>query len=82
MKTLQLRDAKATLSAVINAAQEGAPTTITRHGKPLAVVVSHDEWLRLNPEAKPDLVQHLLSMPDYEPEVFQRWPDQLRDVDL
>src|SRR5262244_473651 len=39
MKTLGLRDAKASLSAVIEAAERGEATTITKHGRPAAVVV-------------------------------------------
>ena len=34
MQTLQLRDAKASLSAVVASAQRGQPTIITRHGRP------------------------------------------------
>ncbi len=48
MHELQLRDAKATLSAVIDSARQGEPTVITRHGKPAAVVISFAEWERLS----------------------------------
>jgi antitoxin Phd len=47
MKELQLREAKTTLSAVVEAAQKGQPTTITKHGRPAAVVISHAEWTKL-----------------------------------
>jgi antitoxin Phd len=36
---IQLKDAKAKLSAVINQATRGKPSVITRHGKPEAVVL-------------------------------------------
>ena len=36
MKELQLREAKTTLSAVVEAAEHGEPTTITKHGRPAA----------------------------------------------
>jgi len=39
MKELQLREAKTTLSAVVEAAENGEPTTITKHGRPAAVVI-------------------------------------------
>jgi antitoxin Phd len=48
MKEIQLRDAKASLSAVIDEAMQGKPAVITRHGKRQAVIVSYDEWERLS----------------------------------
>ena len=48
MQEIQLRDAKATLSAVIDEAQRGEPSIITRHGRPAAVVLSFEEWQRLS----------------------------------
>jgi prevent-host-death family protein len=38
--------AKAHLSALIDRARDAGPQTITRHGRPMAVVVSADEWER------------------------------------
>jgi prevent-host-death family protein len=48
MREIQLRDAKASLSAVIDEAMSGKPAVITRHGKRQAVVVGYEEWERLN----------------------------------
>ncbi len=48
MHELQLRDAKATLSAVIDQARQGEPAIITRHGRREAVVLSFEEWQRLS----------------------------------
>ena len=48
MREIQLRDAKATLSAVIDDAVDGTPSLITRHGKPEAVLLSYAEWKRLS----------------------------------
>jgi prevent-host-death family protein len=48
MKEIQLRDAKASLSAVVDEAMRGEPAVITRHGKRQAVVVSYEEWERLS----------------------------------
>lgn len=47
MREIQLRDAKASLSAVVDEAMRGEPAVITRHGKRQAVVVSYEEWQRL-----------------------------------
>ena len=48
MQQIQLRDAKATLSAVVDQAVQGEPSVITRHGRPEAVVLSFAEWERLS----------------------------------
>jgi antitoxin Phd len=48
MREIQLRDAKANLSAVVDDAMQGKPAVITRHGKRQAVVVSYEEWQRLS----------------------------------
>ena len=48
MREIQLRDAKANLSAVVDEAMEGKPAVITRHGKRQAVVLSYEEWERLS----------------------------------
>lgn len=48
MREIQLRDAKASLSAVVDEAMQGKPAVITRHGKRQAVVVSYEEWERLS----------------------------------
>ena len=47
MREVELRDAKATLSAVIDSARKGEPSIITRHGRREAVVLSFEEWERL-----------------------------------
>ena len=48
MHEIQLRDAKATLSAVVDQARRGEPSIITRHGRPAAVVLGFEEWQRLS----------------------------------
>lgn len=48
MKEMQLREAKARFSAVVDAAEEGEPSVVTRHGKPAAVVIGFEEWKRLS----------------------------------
>ena len=44
LKEIQLRDAKATLSAVVDDAVHGEPCVITRHGRREAVLVGYEEW--------------------------------------
>ena len=48
MREIQLEDAKASLSAVVDEVMQGKPAVITRHGKRQAVVVSYEEWERLS----------------------------------
>jgi prevent-host-death family protein len=62
MKELQLREAKTTLSAVVDAAEKGRPTTITKHGRPAAVVISHAEWTKLKTRV-PSFADLLLAVP-------------------
>jgi prevent-host-death family protein len=61
MREIQLRDAKASLSAVVDEAMRGKPAVITRHGKRQAVVVSYDEWERLS--AVPSFGRLLMAAP-------------------
>jgi antitoxin Phd len=71
MKEIQLREAKATLSAVVEAAEKGEPTTITKRGRPAAVVVSHAEWMRLKAKV-PSFADLLLAVPPLDPEDLPR----------
>jgi len=48
MRKIQLRNAKASLSAVVEEAERGQPAIITRHGKPKAVILGFAEWQRLS----------------------------------
>jgi antitoxin Phd len=63
MKTIQLREAKATLSALVDAAEKGEPTVITRHGRPAAMLVPIDMGERLGAPDRPSLADFLLSIP-------------------
>jgi antitoxin Phd len=49
------------------AAEKGEPTTITKRGRPAAVVVSHSEWMRLKTRA-PSFADLLLAVPPLQPE--------------
>jgi antitoxin Phd len=48
MREIQLRDAKARLSAVVDDALRGEEIVITRHGRREAVVISWATWRRLS----------------------------------
>ena len=79
--TWSLQDAKNSLSAVVEAAQQ-SPQTVTKHGKPAAVLMSVAEYRRLHKLSKltaPSFVDMLLAMPQGEID-FERIPVKLRDV--
>jgi antitoxin Phd len=80
VKSVQLRQAKASLSAVVDAAERGEWTTITRHGRPAAVVISVEEARRLRDVERPSFAELLMSIPE-EIEV-ERDNSPMRDVDL
>jgi prevent-host-death family protein len=80
MKELQLRDAKANLSAVIDDAIDGEPCVITRHGKPEAVLMSFAEWRRLS--QVPSFGRLLMAAPDGVDGLPERDASGLRDLDL
>lgn len=63
MKTVQLREAKASLSALVDAAESGEATVITRHGRPAAMLVPIDLGTRLSAADRPILAEFLLSTP-------------------
>jgi len=79
--TWTLAGAKARLSEVVDRAQAG-PQTITRNGKPSAVIVSAEEWARKTLR-KGTLAEFLLASPlrgaDLE---LERQRDKPRDVTL
>ncbi len=80
MKSIQIRDAKATFSALVEAAENGQPTTITRHGRPAAVLVSVEDARRLYPEKRQSFADLLLSFPGGIE--FERDQTALREIDL
>lgn len=62
MKNIQLKDAKARLSEVVDAAANGKFSVITRHGKREAVIISYAEWDRLS--HVPSFGRLLMSAPE------------------
>lgn len=81
MKTVQLQDAKARFSSLVDDAIAGERVTVTRHGKPVAVIVSAEEWERVSEKA-PSFADLLLSFPGSPEDVPPRSRKPLRDVDF
>lgn len=80
MRELQLREAKAGLSAVVDQAELGNASVITRRGKPAAVVLGYEEWRRLS--RVPSLGRLLTSLPLEDDGLLERDASPLRDADL
>ena len=76
---IQLRDAKATLSAVVDQARQGEPSIITRHGRPEAVVLSFEEWQRLSQVPS---FGRLMMEAQLDPEDLPKREGGLREGDL
>ena len=81
-----VQDAKNKFSAVVEAAQR-EPQTVTKHGRPAAVVMSAQEYEKLTARHKApakSFIEHLLSIPqsDDEEDLFERIPVKPRDVEL
>ncbi|MBX3093425.1 MAG: type II toxin-antitoxin system prevent-host-death family antitoxin [Cryobacterium sp.] len=46
MDTFTLTEARAQLPLLLNRVENGEELTITRHGRPVAVVVGHAQWMK------------------------------------
>lgn len=53
MKRWPVQDAKNQFSRLVELAGTSGPQTITRHGKPVAVVLAVEEFRKLQPKEKP-----------------------------
>ena len=80
MRKIQLREAKATLSALVEEAAQGETSVITRHGKPRAVIVGVDEWNRLRDV--PSFGRLLVAAPLEEGDLPPRDMSPSRDIAL
>lgn len=76
MREIQLKDAKASLSSVVDKAVSGEPSIITRHGKPEAVVLGFKEWERLT--RVPSFGRLLMSAPISPEDLPGRNPAPIR----
>ena len=84
MGTWQVQEAKSRLSEVIERAQTEGPQTITKRGKPAAVVLSSEAYETLQRKKPwPNLVDFLLnSGPKFDDFEIERDKDTGREVDL
>jgi prevent-host-death family protein len=80
MREIQLKDAKAKLSAVVDEAARGEPSIITRHGKPEAVVLGFADWQQLS--NVPSFGRLLMSAPVEPDDLPERDRTAMRDIDL
>ncbi len=75
MSTISLKDAKAGFSAIVDKASGGEFVTITRHGKPAAVLVSVDAAEAARKAVRrysKSLTDHLLAFPQPGDDVLAR----------
>jgi antitoxin Phd len=77
MREIQLRDAKASLSAIVEEVSRGEAALITRHGKPAAVLMGYREWQRLS--QVPSFARLLTSAPLEPGDLPERDRTPLRD---
>lgn len=85
METVQIREAKASFSALVAAAEKGRPTLVSRHGQPCAMIVPVADGARLYPLEMPNLATYLLALPeawDAAPFQTERDTTPLREVDF
>jgi antitoxin Phd len=80
MRKIQLKDAKAKLSAVVDQATRGKPSVITRHGKPEAVILGFADWERLS--RVPSFGRLLMSAPLESADLPDRDQTPMRDAEL
>jgi len=67
----QLQDAKARFSELVKKAREQGPQHVSVRGEPAVVVVSEEEFARLN-SPRPSIVDHILE--------GAPWPDDVVDA--
>lgn len=88
MPKISLKDAKAGFSALVEKASTGEFVTITRHGKPAAVIVSvaaAEAARKAMRSDRPSLVDYLRAFPadtTLDEDIFARNPAPSREADL
>jgi antitoxin Phd len=81
MREIQLKDAKATLSAVVDEALTGNAAIITRHGQRTAVILSYEEYQKL--KTVPSFGWLLANAPLDDDDLPERRPGRsLRDTEF
>ena len=77
MPAVSIAEARNTLTRLIRKAEDGEPVHITRHGKPVAVLVSRDEYERLESgEPKKDFWE---ALEDWRAQAGFDWPELTPD---
>ena len=80
MREIPLREAKATLSSVVDEAVRGQPSIITRHGRPEAVVLGIKDCERLS--RVPSFGRLLMSAPIEPKDLPDRDQTPIRQTDF
>lgn len=83
MSSMSVADAKAGFASLVDEAANGAFVTITRHGKPAAMLVSVEAGeaaKRAMTKPKPNFGEFLMSYPG--PADLERSSSRMRDVEL
>lgn len=78
----KLEDAKARFSEVVRCAENEGPQLVTVRGREAAVVLSAEEFARLQPEPKKVPLVHFLRSLDLSGLDLSREPDLGREVEL
>lgn len=78
----QVQEAKSRLSELIAKARSIGPQSITRHGEPMVVVLSVEEFERLSDTQRTSLWEFFASLPTGDIALPERVPESIRDIDL
>jgi len=81
MSKWQVNEAKSRFSELLKQAETDGPQVITRHGDDKAVVMSIEQYLKLE-AAQPDFKQYLLSGPKVDDFDIERPRDTGREIEL
>jgi antitoxin Phd len=79
-REVALKDAKAGLSGVVDAAIQGTTSIITRHGRPAAVVIGYEDWKRLS--NVPSFGRLLMACPLEDGDLPERDASPPRDIEF
>jgi prevent-host-death family protein len=69
MSEYSLTEARANLPLLLHRAENGEDITITRHGRPVAVVVGHDRWMKT---ARYEVLEEARRLHDHMEELRKR----------
>jgi prevent-host-death family protein len=79
MRKWQMQDAKAKFAEVVKRATSEGPQLVTYRGADTAVVLSIEEYQRLNAD-RPDFAEFLISSPKWGDETIARINERAKDV--